>query len=243
MEDTLKEILERKNDLQEGTNRLNEAAKIQGNRIEGLEREIRKRKVVIQGIEEAKNEDEDRIKNKVNEVLSKMQIKIDLKCDITELRRIGRERQKNKLKRTEIYINGDFPKEIQNQRRELIKYMKTARAQGHEVTLLYNKLKINDEIYTLEQLEEYVEVVGEALTDHENESKTNTSKRTPGKMQEIVDEIKRYRVDIVAIQETRWKGQGEIRKSDFMLKYSGAEKQGQHGVGFIIMGKMKDKII
>ncbi|GLV44749.1 hypothetical protein CBL_05216 [Carabus blaptoides fortunei] len=62
-------------------------------------------------------------------------------------------------------------------------------------------------------------------------------------MQEIVDEIKRYRVDIVAKQETRWKGQGEIRKSDFVLKYSGAEKQGQLGVGFIIMGKMKDKII
>ncbi|GLV20131.1 hypothetical protein CBL_21162, partial [Carabus blaptoides fortunei] len=66
----------------------------------------------------------------------------------------------------------------------------------------------------------------------------------PGKMQEIVDEIKRYRVDIVAIQETRWKGQSEIRKSDFVLKYSGAEEQGQLlGVGFIIMGKMKDKII
>ncbi|GLV44750.1 hypothetical protein CBL_05217 [Carabus blaptoides fortunei] len=130
----------------------------------------------LKGIEEARNEDEDRIKNKVNEVLSKMQIKIDLKCDITELRRIGRERvnnnrpilmevrtvnqkmeilkAKNKLQGTEIYINEDFPKEIQNQRRELIKYMKTARAQGHEVTLLYKKLKINDKIYTLEQLEE-----------------------------------------------------------------------------------------
>ncbi|GLV46102.1 hypothetical protein CBL_10762 [Carabus blaptoides fortunei] len=133
--------------------------------------------MVIQGIEEARNEDEDRIKNKVNDVLSKMQINIDLKCDITELRRIGRENKK-KLKGTEIYINEDFPKEIQNQRRELIKYMKTARTQGHEVTLLYNKLKINDKIYTLEQFEEDEEVVGEALTDLENESKTNTSKRT-----------------------------------------------------------------
>lgn len=65
----------------------------------------------------------------------------------------------------------------------------------------------------------------------------------PGKMQEIVDEIKRYGIDIAAIQETRWKGQGEISKNNFTLRYSGAEKQGQYGVGFIIMGKLKESIM
>lgn len=46
------------------------------------------------------------------------------------------------------------------------------------------------------------------------------------KMQEIVKDIKRYRIDINAIQEMWWKGQGKINKYNLKLKYSGVEKQG-----------------
>lgn len=47
-------------------------------------------------------------------------------------------RGKNKLKVTEIYINQDFPREILNQRRELIKHMRTARQQEYKAILIYN---------------------------------------------------------------------------------------------------------
>ena len=65
----------------------------------------------------------------------------------------------------------------------------------------------------------------------------------PGKMQEIVGEVRKYGIDFVALQEVRWKGQGEINKLDYTLKYSGAEKQGKHGVGFVIMEKLKENIM
>lgn len=65
----------------------------------------------------------------------------------------------------------------------------------------------------------------------------------PGKMQEIGDELRRYNVNIAALQEIRWKGQGVIDKPEFTVRYSGSDKQGQYGVAFMIMGKMRDNII
>jgi endonuclease/exonuclease/phosphatase family metal-dependent hydrolase len=61
-----------------------------------------------------------------------------------------------------------------------------------------------------------------------------------GKMMEIAEELLRYEIDITAIQEVRWKGSGEINKQHYTVYYSGAEKQGAHGVGFIITKKMKN---
>ena len=95
--------------------------------------------------------------------------------DITEVRRIGKEREgfkrpklmevrtmimkmqilrkKSKL-RTEIFVNEDYTKEVQKQRKDLVKFMKIAKERGHEATLMYNNLKINGRMYTLEQFDE-----------------------------------------------------------------------------------------
>ena len=53
-------------------------------------------------------------------------------------------RRKNKLKGTKIYINKDFPKEVLDQRRELVKYMKAAKERGQNANLAYNKLKVDE---------------------------------------------------------------------------------------------------
>jgi hypothetical protein len=37
----------------------------------------------------------------------------------------------------------------------------------------------------------------------------------PGKMKEVTQEISKARVDVVAVQEIRWQGQGRIDKKDF----------------------------
>ena len=56
-------------------------------------------------------------------------------------------------------------------------------------------------------------------------------------MQEFAKEVTKFGFNIVALQEIRCKGQGEIRKKDFTLYYSGNEqKSGQKGTGFIITG-------
>ena len=47
-----------------------------------------------------------------------------------------------------------------------------------------------------------------------------------------------YKMDVVALQETHWKGKGSIRKLKFTLHYSGNEdRQGNQGVGFIVSKK------
>jgi exonuclease III len=55
-----------------------------------------------------------------------------------------------------------------------------------------------------------------------------------GKMAEIADELLKYNLDITALQEVRWKGYGSIKKPRYILSYSGAEMQGEQGVGFLI---------
>jgi len=136
------------------------------------------------------------MEEKVCELINKLQIKIEKGKDITEIRRIGKEgrnnkrpillelrtwnqkmeilRRKNKLKGTEIYINEDFPKEVLDQRRELVKYMKAARERGQNANLAYNKLKVDGSIYTLDQLTEE-ENIG---NPDERMVKTNMAKRT-----------------------------------------------------------------
>ena len=61
-----------------------------------------------------------------------------------------------------------------------------------------------------------------------------------GKLMEIAEELQKWEIDITAIQEVRWKGCGQINKPKYMVYYSGAEKQGEHGVGFIVTKKLQN---
>jgi len=58
----------------------------------------------------------------------------------------------------------------------------------------------------------------------------------PGRM----EEIGKARVDVFAVQEIRWQGQGRIDKKDISLFYSGPkERASRYATGFIISAKMK----
>jgi exonuclease III len=66
----------------------------------------------------------------------------------------------------------------------------------------------------------------------------------PGKMQELAEEIAKTQIEILAIQEVRWPGKGQINKKDYQFFYSGTkEKTGQAGTGSLIMKKMQKHII
>jgi hypothetical protein len=41
-----------------------------------------------------------------------------------------------------------------------------------------------------------------------------------GNMNIVAEEAKRYKMEVVALQEVRWKGRGSIRKSIYTLHYS-----------------------
>ena len=63
------------------------------------------------------------------------------------------------------------------------------------------------------------------------------------KMAEIAEELMKYDLDITALQEMRWKGYRRINKPKYLLLYSGADKQGEQGVGFIIKKSLKNSIL
>jgi len=58
-----------------------------------------------------------------------------------------------------------------------------------------------------------------------------------GNMNMIAEEVERYKMDVVALQEIRWQGKGSIRKVKFTLHYSGNDRQGNRGVGCIVSEK------
>lgn len=64
-----------------------------------------------------------------------------------------------------------------------------------------------------------------------------------GRMHEVAREMQRYKVDVAAIQETRWKDEGQIDKGEYLILYSGEKKQGRNGVAFVVMGKYRNNVI
>ena len=65
-----------------------------------------------------------------------------------------------------------------------------------------------------------------------------------GNMNAIADEAERYKMEVVALQEIRWKGKGIIRKSKFNIYYSGNEdRKGNRGVGFIVSKEINRSVL
>lgn len=65
-----------------------------------------------------------------------------------------------------------------------------------------------------------------------------------GKMAEVADEVLKYGMDVVALQEMRWCGNGRIDKKKYSVFYSGPDtRTGQYGTGFIINSKMKQSYL
>ncbi|XP_039297385.1 craniofacial development protein 2-like [Nilaparvata lugens] len=65
-----------------------------------------------------------------------------------------------------------------------------------------------------------------------------------GRMMKVADEMTKFKIELIALQEIRWHGSGKIEKKDFSVLYSGPEyRTGQGGVGFMIGKKLKSSIL
>lgn len=182
MNNKLDTITNEMKQLRQENNELKNKLSIHENKIEQLEREIRKKNIVVKGIPDEEEENEEKGREKINAVITKMGVEVDEKVEVDEIRRIGKYnsnktrpilvkftkestkmkiiRNARKLKGTDIWIDEDYPKNIQEERRELIQKMKEARNKGDTAILRYNKLIINNETYRKQRKEEQEQTSG-----------------------------------------------------------------------------------
>ncbi|XP_055378261.1 craniofacial development protein 2-like [Condylostylus longicornis] len=67
-----------------------------------------------------------------------------------------------------------------------------------------------------------------------------------GKMQEVANEMAKYKIDLMALQEIRWANEGKIEKPQYTLFYSGSapgRRTGLYGTGFMINKKIKSTVM
>lgn len=63
-----------------------------------------------------------------------------------------------------------------------------------------------------------------------------------GKINNVINEMNRMRLDVLGISEMRWNGSGVLRIDDHTVYYSGNDKH-SHGVGFTLSKQMSTKIM
>jgi hypothetical protein len=66
----------------------------------------------------------------------------------------------------------------------------------------------------------------------------------PGRLQEIAEQMLETNLQIVALQEIRWKGYGKIKKDKYIIYYSCAEDNtGYAGTGFIVIKDIDGSVL
>jgi len=66
----------------------------------------------------------------------------------------------------------------------------------------------------------------------------------PGRMQEVAEQILQTDLQVVALQEIRWKGKSQIKKDKYNLYYSCKEDQtGYLGTGFIVKKEITKNVM
>lgn len=195
--------------------------RIQNDQIVQLQRESKRKNIIIFGIDEANNEDQKIQEHKVAEVVKITGVEFDAEKDIVETKRIGKKeenkirpimvelRNGNKridilkaskqLKRTKFSINEDFPRGVQEQRKVLRKHLISARELGKRATMRYNKLIVNGTVYTVEELMRSQEIEDGkrhlGVTPHRKPGTRTTSERSPTEDDENKEVMKTTRTD------------------------------------------------
>lgn len=67
---------------------------------------------------------------------------------------------------------------------------------------------------------------------------------TPGASDILAEELNKYKMDVVALQETRWPFAGRINTEKYLIYYSGSDDNRYYGgVGFAVRKKIADAVI
>lgn len=200
MDTKLEKITDEVVKLRKENDALRERVTKQDKQIELLEREARRNNLIIHGVTDDENERMEGTEHKVVEIIKRTGVDIAADREIDDARRMGRYREGNtrpiqvkltrgnkkaeilkqarNLKGTDIWIDQDYPKEILEQRKELIPKLKEAREKGNKATLKYNKLIINGKVYN--PREQQLIPTSKDGNERKGDNKRTTSQRSPG---------------------------------------------------------------
>lgn len=212
MDDKLEHLISENIKIKEENKKLKEQMTQQGDKMATLEREIRRKNIVIKGVKDREEENREETFNAVITIIKEMGIEIN-KEHIDEVNRIGKYTanrvrpiilklntgnkrteilSKSKvLKGTDIWLDEDYSKEILEERKLLIPHMKEARKKGCRAYLRYNKLIVNNEVF---QCKDLAMITEEKQNDHSRENiggkKRPTSQRSPDNT-EVLEQLKK----------------------------------------------------
>ena len=63
------------------------------------------------------------------------------------------------------------------------------------------------------------------------------------KLENLKEEMRRNKVDVMGISEVRWEQSGELMNDEFRMFYSSGDAKGNHGVGVVLGPRARDKVI
>lgn len=168
MDGKLTDVVNELRDIKMENEAMKRQIKVQETKIANLEREVRRKNLIIRGIPDDEDEDPRQTKEKIFKICETLGVDVKSETDVDEARRIGKPvadrqrpvllklttankkmeilRETKRLKGSEIWIDEDYPKDILEERKLLIPKLKEARNKGHRAQLRYNKLIINGEV-------------------------------------------------------------------------------------------------
>lgn len=211
MDDKLTAVVQELKSMKTENTMLKRVVEKQEEKIVSLEREIRRRNLIIKGVDEGEDEEIEETRERTVRVIQSIGVKISPEADIDEIRRMGRPKEgsirpiilklRTAIKKTEImrktsglrgtniWIDEDYTKEIQEERRILIPKLKEARKMGHKAQLKHNKLIINDKVFDSESIQ--AAELGESKQSKDKKRKTNMRSPESDKLEEQLSKITR----------------------------------------------------
>lgn len=213
MDGKLSEVMRELKDAKLENEVMKKQIKNQEVKITNLEREVRRRNLVFKGVPEKERETIEETMNTTIKICESLGVKLNPAVDVDEVKRLGRpEADKQRpvlvkltatnrkfeilkkakgLKGSNVWIDEDYSKEIQEERKLLIPILKEARSKGHKAQLKYNKLVIDDKVYDVNSLK--LEGAINQGDGQEGERKRKTNMRSPeaDKLEEQLRKITR----------------------------------------------------
>ncbi|CAG9773580.1 unnamed protein product [Ceutorhynchus assimilis] len=177
-------------------------------KLERIEQEGKKNNIILFGLQEEENDQQNLRKNIIKFCVDRLEVSI-AEEDLNDVYRLGKPNSRSrgvliklvrahikqeilknarKLKNTGFSLTNDLIPELRQQQKILVKHLKEAKSKNYSAKIVKNKLVVNGEEYTIEQLENSSQS-GEKPQPKLNQTLRPTSEPTSPEVFEFPEEI------------------------------------------------------